>query len=74
MVAPSLNVLPKELSDHLLEYVRNGGQLVLGPRSGMKDDFNALLPQRQPGYLADALGARVEQYYALEKEFPVSGT
>ncbi len=74
VVAPSLNVLPKELSDHLLEYVRNGGQLVLGPRSGMKDDFNALLPQRQPGYLADALGARVEQYYALEKEFPVSGT
>jgi beta-galactosidase len=40
----------------------------------MKDEFNALLPQRQPGYLADALGARVEQYYALEKEFPVSGT
>ena len=74
VVAPSLNVLPKDLSDHLLEYVRNGGQLVLGPRSGMKDEFNALLPQRQPGYLVDALGARVEQYYALEKEFPVSGT
>ena len=74
VVAPSLNVLPKDLGDHLLEYVRNGGQLVLGPRSGMKDEFNALLPQRQPGYLADALGARVEQYYALEKEFPVFGT
>ncbi len=74
VVAPSLNVLPKDLGDHLLEYVRDGGQLVLGPRSGMKDEFNALLPQRQPGYLADALGARVEQYYALEKEFPVSGT
>jgi beta-galactosidase len=53
--------------------VRNGGHLVLGPRSGMKDEFNALLPQRQPGFLVDALGARVEQYYALEKDFPVSG-
>jgi len=74
VVAPSLNVLPKDLAEHLLEYVRNGGQLVLGPRSGMKDEFNALLPQRQPGYLTDALGARVEQYYALEKAFPVSGT
>jgi beta-galactosidase len=74
VVAPSLNVLAKDLGDHLLEYVRNGGQLVLGPRSGMKDECNALLPQRQPGYLADALGARVEQYYALEKEFPVFGT
>ncbi len=73
VAAPSLNVLPKDLADHLLEYVRNGGHLVLGPRSGMKDEFNALLPQRQPGFLVDALGARVEQYYALEKEVPVSG-
>lgn len=74
VVAPSLNVLPKDLADHLLAYVRNGGHLVLGPRSGMKDEFNALLPQRQPGFLVDALGARVEQYYALEKDFPVAGT
>jgi beta-galactosidase len=66
-------VIPEDLAQHLLEYVRNGGQLVLGPRSGMKDEFNALLPQRQPGFLADALGGRVEQYYALEKDFPVSG-
>ena len=73
VAAPSLNVIPNDLADHLLAYVRNGGHLVLGPRSGMKDEFNALLPQRQPGYLLDALGARVEQYYALEKDFPVSG-
>lgn len=73
VAAPDLNVLPKDLADHLLEYVRNGGHLVLGPRSGLKDQFNALLPQRQPGFLVDALGTRVEQYYALEKDFPVSG-
>jgi beta-galactosidase len=73
VAAPSLEVLPKALAGHLLEYVSRGGHLVLGPRSGMKDEFNALLPQRQPGYLADALGARVEQYYALEKDVPLSG-
>ena len=73
VVAPSLNVIPEGLAQHLLEYVRNGGLLVLGPRSGMKDEFNALLPQRQPGFLVDALGGRVEQYYALEKDVPVSG-
>ena len=56
VAAPSLNVLPKDLADHLLDYVRNGGHLVLGPRSGMKDEFNSLLPQRQPGFLVDALG------------------
>jgi beta-galactosidase len=73
VAAPDLNVLPKDLADHLLEYVRNGGNLILGPRSGMKDEFNALLPQRQPGFLVDALGARVAQYYALEKDVPLSG-
>jgi beta-galactosidase len=73
VAAPSLNVLPKDLANHLLDYVRNGGHLVLGPRSGMKDEFNSLVPQRQPGFLVDALGARVEQYYALEKNVPVSG-
>ncbi|MFZ1973773.1 MAG: beta-galactosidase [Candidatus Acidiferrales bacterium] len=74
VVAPDLNVLPEDMAQHLLEYVRRGGHLVLGPRAGMKDQFNALLPQRQPGYLVDALGGRVEQYYALEKDVPVSGT
>lgn len=73
VVAPDLNVLPEDLAQHLREYVRNGGNLVLGPRSGMKDQFNALLPQRQPGYLADTLGGRVQQYYALEKDLPISG-
>ena len=73
VVAPDLNVLPEDLAQHLRDYVQNGGNLVLGPRSGMKDQFNALLPQRQPGCLVDTLGGRVEQYYALEKDVPISG-
>ncbi len=73
VVAPDLNVLPEDMANHLLEYVRNGGHLVLGPRAGMKDQFNGLLTQRQPGYLVEALGGRVEQYYALEKDVPLNG-
>jgi beta-galactosidase len=74
VVAPSLNLIPKELAAHLAEYVKNGGHLVLGPRSGLKDEFNSLLPLRQPGYLTEQLGGRVEQFYALERNVPVSGT
>ena len=74
VVAPSLNLIPEALAQHLLEYVKGGGHLVLGPRAGMKDEYNALLPERQPGFLAKALGGRVAQYYALEKKFPVSGS
>ena len=73
VVAPDLCLIPKERGQHLEEYVKNGGHLVLGPRSGLKDDFNALLTIRQPGYLAEALGGQVEQYYALEKAIPASG-
>ena len=67
LVAPSLNVISSELAAKLVAYVKAGGHLLLGPRSGMKDEYNALNPQRQPGPLADALGGRVEQYYALDK-------
>jgi beta-galactosidase len=73
VVAPGLNVLPKETADHLLDYVKQGGNLVLGPRSGMKDEYNALHVERQPGPLVDALGGRVEQFYALDNKVPVSG-
>ena len=71
VVAPSLNVIPQTLADHLIEYVRAGGHLVLGPRSGMKDEFNSLDTRRQPGPLVDALGGRVEQFYALDAPVPV---
>lgn len=74
VVAPSLNLIPKDRAAHLADYVKNGGHLVLGPRSGLKDENNALLPLRQPGYLTDALGGRVEQFYALERNAPVSGS
>ena len=73
VVAPGLNVLPEDVSRRLAEYVNNGGHLVLGPRSGMKDTYNALQTARQPGPLIPLLGGRVEQYYALNDDVPVSG-
>ena len=73
VVAPALNVLPQSMADRLIAYVKAGGHLVLGPRSGMKDEYNALNPQRQPGPLVDLLGAKVSQFYALDEAVPVGG-
>jgi len=73
VVAPGLNVLSAAAAKNLMEYVQQGGHLVLGQRSGMKDDDDALQPERQPGPLTDMLGGRVEQYYALADPVPVSG-
>lgn len=72
--APQLNVIPENLARRLTDYVKHGGTLVLGPRSGLKDEFNRLNTQRQPGPLVPLLGGRVEQFYALDESLPVSGT
>jgi beta-galactosidase len=73
VVAPSLNVMTAAAVKNLEAYVRSGGHLVLGQRSGMKDGDNTLYPERQPGPLTELLGARVEQFYALDKDVPLEG-
>jgi beta-galactosidase len=73
VVAPGLNLIPQTLARHLAAYVRAGGHLILGPRSGMKDRDDRLDVHRQPGPLVPVLGGRVQQYYALDGGVPVSG-
>jgi beta-galactosidase len=74
VVAPGLNVLSDAGAKNLIDYVNNGGHLVLGQRSAMKDADNTLFTERQPGPLAALLGGHVEQYYALEAPVPVEGS
>jgi beta-galactosidase len=59
--------------DTLKDYVAGGGHLILTVRCGMKDEYNALLPQRQPGGLAEIAGVEVEEYFALQEPVPVKG-
>jgi len=73
VIAPGLNVLSDAAAKNLIAFVQGGGHLVLGQRSAMKDDDNTLEPERQPGPLANLLGGRVEQYYALTQPIPVEG-
>ena len=61
-----------QLGGQLLDSVRQGGPLVLGPRSGTKDGYNALWPA-SPARLLSRSAGRVEQYYALLDDLLVSG-
>ncbi len=65
VIAPALLILKEQKITHLIEYVAGGGHLVLTLRTGMKDEFNALMPARQPGALRELCGVEVEDYYAL---------
>lgn len=73
VVAPTLNVIPEDLARRLAAYVRGGGHLILGPRTGLKDEYNRLDTTRQPGPLGGLLGAQVEQFYALDEPVAVDG-
>jgi beta-galactosidase len=74
VIAPALLIQNQAMIDTLQEYVSQGGHLVLTARCGMKDPFNALLPQRQPGGMAEMAGVEVEDYYALQEPVPIAGT
>lgn len=70
-IAPTLHLLEPSRAEHLLSWVRDGGHLLAGVRSGMKDAESVLLPSRQPGPLA--VGVTVAEYYALDRPVPVTG-
>ena len=74
VIAPALLLQDQKMVEALQEYVSRGGHLVLTARCGMKDPYNALLPQRQPGGLREIAGVEVEDYYALQEPVPVIGT
>ncbi len=66
--APFLNVLRPAVMENLRSYVRGGGSLVLGPRSGFKDEYNRIFPIPQPGPLAELTRATVRFFDSLETE------
>lgn len=71
--APALIIVDDEIAASFRDFVNRGGHLVLTIRSGMKNRYNALLPFRQPGPLAEIAGIEVEDYYALRDPIPVVG-
>jgi beta-galactosidase GanA len=56
VIAPALTILNARRVEALKQFVAHGGHLVLTIRTGMKDEFNALLPMRQPGPLVELTG------------------
>ncbi len=60
VVAPNLFLLDPAKAAALLAYVRNGGHLVVGPRSGTKDEDSNLNRAGQFEPLAGALGVCID--------------
>jgi len=74
VVAPHYHEMKDSEVEKLLDYVRAGGHLVLGARSGFKNKDGALIWERQPGkQFSEALGAEVREFYALDTSIALEG-
>jgi beta-galactosidase len=62
IVAPSLFVVDKALTEKLSNYVKDGGTLILGFRSGVKDEHNIVTDQVLPGPLAEMAGIEIHDF------------
>ena len=65
VVAPALHVLPAAVAADLQRFVEAGGVLLVTPRSGVKDEANAVVERRLPGLLAELCGVEVAEYDSL---------
>ena len=73
VIAPSPHVISAVDAKALDDYVRGGGHLVLGPRSGVKDPSNALFMPGAPGPLASLIGAHIDQTHVPPEPIIVAG-
>ncbi|WP_298006473.1 beta-galactosidase trimerization domain-containing protein, partial [Anaerolinea sp.] len=71
--APSLTIVDEKRVAHLKAFVENGGHLVLGSRTAVKNRDNAFHPLRPPAFLTPLTGAEVEDFYAINEDVPVIG-
>ncbi len=65
VVAPLLHIADPSLSEHLKQYVEDGGLLVMGVRSGFKTPTNAVTSEPLPGALRDLVGAAVTSWQSV---------
>ena len=67
IVYPDAAIITEKVSSLLHEYVENGGTLILGPRTGYKDEYGRCPMMKTPGLLADLAGGTVEDFTFISK-------
>lgn len=74
VMAPALLMVTEEEKKNLESYAKNGGNLLISFRSGIKDIFNNMLMETVPGAFSEMAGVEVYDYDPqFEKQTQVSG-
>lgn len=65
VIVPSMYLLSESTVAHLENFASAGGIVVFTPRSGVKDEFNAVVNMKLPGLAAELCGVEVDEYNSL---------
>ncbi len=68
VIAPSWYILTPEDAACFIDYVQQGGTLILSPRTGVKNADNACYEAPLPSLLRELAGVEVDDYDALGKD------
>ncbi len=71
VIAPSLYVNRKSVTENLYRYVINGGTLVLTTRSGVKDEHNNCIMDTLPTVFKELIGAEITEYDPIGSDMQV---
>src|SRR5207244_2255623 len=64
-ILPSLFMLNDATAHQAEEFTRTGGLLIVGPRTGVKDETSRVRDVPPPGPLSELLGVEVDEYDAI---------
>ncbi|MGN0182371.1 MAG: beta-galactosidase, partial [Candidatus Ornithomonoglobus sp.] len=70
---PGYNIVNPDEIEKITEYVKNGGTLVTGFRSGTRDEFNNIFTTTLPCAFAELAGIEVEEFTPLRKPAHITG-
>jgi len=65
VIVPSMYLLSEETVANLAEFARAGGIVVFTPRTGVKDENNAVVNMKLPGLAAEICGIEIEEYKSM---------
>jgi beta-galactosidase len=65
VIVPAMYVLTEETARNLERFAASGGLVVFTPRTGVKDEANAVVNMKLPGLIAEMAGVEVEEYISM---------
>jgi beta-galactosidase len=69
VIAPSMAMVSPENYENINQYVKKGGCLIIGARSGMKSWSNTTIDTPWPGLLAEMCGIVVDEFEVLPDKY-----